>query len=101
MFVSSRTSQRLSDCNAAWRIWVLANGSILRYRRARCRCHCRKGLVVKALRAAGYRNVHAHVGFDARVEAGNTFWNFLGESRLVKLHDATAADFAPDYFQPK
>ena len=66
-----------------------------------CKKGYRTGLAVKALRAAGYRNVSAHEGFDAWVAAGNSYWNFLGESKLIRPQEATAADFAPDYYQPK
>lgn len=63
--------------------------------------YCKKGyrssLVVKTLRSIGYRNVTAHVGFDAWVMAGNSYSNHLGESKLVAAKPSTAADFKPDY----
>lgn len=49
-----------------------------------CASGNRTGHVVKALRALGYRNVRGHVGFNAWVDAGNAFENFLGEARMTQ-----------------
>jgi len=67
--------------------------------------YCKKGyraaLVVKSLKAAGYRNVSAHAGFDEWTSAGNRYANYLGESVLVEPAAISAANFMPDYFQSK
>ena len=49
-----------------------------------CASGNRTGHVVKALRALGYRNVRGHVGFNAWVDAGRPFVNFLGEARMTQ-----------------
>jgi phage shock protein E len=49
-----------------------------------CASGNRTGHVVKALRALGYRNVRGHVGFNAWVDAGHAFENFLGEARMTQ-----------------
>lgn len=67
--------------------------------------YCKKGyrasLVAKRLRNVGYTNVSVHAGFDEWALAGNTYVNYLGESKLVKLTTITAANFKPDYYLPK
>jgi rhodanese-related sulfurtransferase len=66
-----------------------------------CKAGYRTGLVVKSLRAIGYHNVSAHVGFDAWVQAGNTYVNHFGESGLLIPSETNAAAFKPDYYLPK
>jgi rhodanese-related sulfurtransferase len=66
-----------------------------------CKAGYRTGLVVKSLRAIGYHNVSAHVGFDAWVQAGNTYVNHFGESGLLIPSETNAAAFKPEYYLPK
>jgi rhodanese-related sulfurtransferase len=66
-----------------------------------CKKGNRSGLVVKALKQIGYRNVKAHEGFDAWVEAGYSFFNYLGEAKIVKLRPLNAASVAVDYYASK
>ena len=67
--------------------------------------YCKKGfrsaLVLKKLRDIGYSNVKVHAGFDSWTAAGNSYVNYLGESRLLKPAVKTSADFGPDYYQAK
>jgi len=67
--------------------------------------YCKKGyrssLVAKRLQDIGYNNVKVHVGFDDWAMAGNTYVNYLGESKLVRLAGKTSANFKPNYYLPK
>ncbi len=67
--------------------------------------YCKKGnrsaLVVKALQRVGYKNVKSHVGFDAWVEAGLSFHNFLGEARMLKLRPINSATNPVEYHSEK
>ena len=67
-----------------------------------CKQGNRTGLVVKALKAAGYTNVTGlKVGFDGWVEKGNTVENFLGEFRMVNPRKINAATFGVDLYENK
>jgi rhodanese-related sulfurtransferase len=61
----------------------------------------RSALAAKALKRMGYRNVKSHVGFEAWVEAGLPFHNFLGEARMIKLAKLNAATNPIDLYQDK
>jgi rhodanese-related sulfurtransferase len=67
--------------------------------------YCKKGnrsaLAVKELRRIGYQNVNAHVGFDAWVEAGLAFYNYLGEAKIVHLREMNAASYPVEYHAEK
>lgn len=67
--------------------------------------YCGKGnrsaLAVKALKRMGYSNVKSHVGFESWVEAGLSFYNFLGEAKMVKLAPINAATNPIDFYQEK
>lgn len=66
-----------------------------------CASRNRTGQVVKALRELGYRNVHAHVGFNAWVDAGNAFENFLGQARMTQRRQLQlSAPFSTHFDQP-
>ena len=77
----------------------------LSYKATEIILYCKKGyrasLVAKRLRDVGYNNVRVHAGFDEWALAGNTYVNYLGESKLIKLTAKTAANFKPDYYLPK
>ena len=67
-----------------------------------CKQGNRTGLVVKALKAAGYRNVTGlKVGLDGWVEQGNTVHNYLGEFKMVKPRPINAATFGVDLYENK
>jgi hypothetical protein len=66
-----------------------------------CAVGNRSGLVVKALKRMGYKNVRAHVGFNQWVEAGHSFFNLLGEARMVKLQKLQADLHPVDYYAEK
>ena len=66
-----------------------------------CKKGNRSGLAVKALRQMGYQNVRAHVGFDAWVEAGLSFYNYLGEAKIVHLREMNAASYPVEYYAEK
>ncbi len=66
-----------------------------------CKKGNRSGLAVKSLRQLGYQNVKAHVGFDAWVEAGLSFYNYLGEARMVHLREMNAASYPVEYHAAK
>jgi hypothetical protein len=53
------------------------------------------------LKRLGYRNVKSHVGFEAWVEAGLPFHNFLGEARMVTLRPINAATNPVDFHAEK
>jgi rhodanese-related sulfurtransferase len=61
----------------------------------------RSALVVKALKRLGYKNVRSHVGFNHWVAAGHSFFNLLGEAKMVKLQPLNAAMQPVDYYQDK
>jgi rhodanese-related sulfurtransferase len=61
----------------------------------------RSALAAKALKRMGYRNVRSHLGFEAWVEAGLPFHNFLGEARMIKLAKINAATTPIDLYQDK
>lgn len=66
-----------------------------------CKKGNRSGLAVKELRRLGYQNVKAHVGFDAWVEAGLSFYNYLGEAKMVHLREMNAASYPVEYHADK
>ncbi len=66
-----------------------------------CKKGNRSGLCVRALKRIGYRNVKAHAGFDAWVQAGLPFYNFLGEARMIELRPINSATNPVDLYQPK
>jgi phage shock protein E len=66
-----------------------------------CKGGNRSGLVVKALKRVGYKNVKAHAGFDKWAEAGLSFYNYLGEVKMVKLREINAATNPVDYYSDK
>jgi rhodanese-related sulfurtransferase len=67
-----------------------------------CKAGNRTGLVVKALKSAGYGNVFGlEGGFDEWVNQGNTVYNFLGEFKLVSLAKLNAASFWVNYYENK
>ena len=67
-----------------------------------CKKGNRAGLVVKALKRAGYINVVGlQGGFDEWTRQGNTVQNFLGEFKLVKLGEINASSWKVDLFQDK
>jgi rhodanese-related sulfurtransferase len=74
-----------------------ANAEIVVY----CKKGNRSGLVVKALRRMGYKNVKAHLGFDSWVQAGLSFYNYLGEARMIKLRDINSATNPVEYYSEK
>jgi hypothetical protein len=53
------------------------------------------------LKRIGYKNVKAHVGFDSWVEAGLSFYNFLGEAKMFKLREINSATNPVDYYSEK
>jgi phage shock protein E len=66
-----------------------------------CKGGNRSGLVVKALKRVGYKNVKAHVGFDKWAEAGLSFYNYLGEMKAVKLREINAATNPIEFYLDK
>jgi rhodanese-related sulfurtransferase len=69
---------------------------------AYCKVGHRSSLAVKTLRDAGYRNiVSLEGGFDEWAKQGNSFFNYLGELRLVKLQPRSADDPAIQFFEDK
>ncbi|MFH0822053.1 MAG: rhodanese-like domain-containing protein [Pseudomonadota bacterium] len=67
-----------------------------------CKAGNRTGLVTKALRSAGYRNVVGlEGGFDEWVQRGNTVHNFLGEFKMVKLAKINASSFRVEFYENK
>lgn len=65
-----------------------------------CKMGNRSGLLVKALKRMGYKNVKSHIGFDAWASAGLSFHNYLGELKLIKLRESGMAP-AIDYYSNK
>lgn len=65
-----------------------------------CASRNRTGHAVKALQALGYRNVRAHVGFNAWVDAGNPFENFLGEARMTQRRNLQLSAPFSRHFDP-
>lgn len=65
-----------------------------------CASRNRTGHAVKALRALGYRNVRAHVGFNAWVDAGNPFENFLGQATMTQRRQVQLAAPFNQHFDP-
>jgi rhodanese-related sulfurtransferase len=69
---------------------------------AYCKVGHRSSLAVKTLRDAGYRNiVNLEGGFDEWAKQGNSFFNYLGELRLVKLQPRSSDDPAIQFFEDK
>ena len=67
-----------------------------------CKQGNRTGLVIKALKAAGYTSVTGlKVGFDGWAEKGNPVQNFLGEFRMVQPNKINAASFGVDLYENK
>lgn len=67
-----------------------------------CKAGHRSGLVVKALRAVGYRHVVALAGgFDAWANQGNRVVNHLGEFKAVRLIERNASAHVVDFFEGK
>ncbi|MBF0510054.1 MAG: rhodanese-like domain-containing protein [Deltaproteobacteria bacterium] len=67
-----------------------------------CKAGNRTGLVVKALKSAGYKNVAGlDGGFDEWARQGNPVHNFLGEFKMVNPAKINAASFGVDYYQNK
>jgi rhodanese-related sulfurtransferase len=67
-----------------------------------CKKGNRTGLVVKALKAAGYTNVAGlDGGFDEWVRQGATVHNFLGEFKMIKPRKIDASSFGVDFYQEK
>jgi rhodanese-related sulfurtransferase len=67
-----------------------------------CKKGHRAGLVTKALKKAGYKNVASlEGGFDEWVRQGNTIHNTLGEFKMVKPANLNAASYAVDFYQNK
>ena len=67
-----------------------------------CKQGHRAGLVAKALKKAGYKNVVSFEGgFDEWAHQGNTVHNSLGEFKMVKPANLNAASFAVDFYQNK
>ena len=69
---------------------------------AYCKVGIRSSLAVKTLRDAGYRNVVSlEGGFDEWAKQGNSFFNYLGEVRLVKLIPRSSDDPAIKFYEDK
>ncbi len=67
-----------------------------------CKIGHRAGLVTKALKKAGYKNVVSlDGGLDGWVRQGNTVHNGLGEFKMVKPAILNAASYAVDFYQSK
>jgi rhodanese-related sulfurtransferase len=67
-----------------------------------CKAGNRTGLVVKALRNAGYRNVVGlGGGFDAWASQNRTVHNYLGAFKLVRLVPRNAGSLEVDFFADK
>lgn len=66
-----------------------------------CKVGNRSALVVKALQAVGYSNVQSHAGFDSWVADGNSYYNYLGESKIHQPRKLTAATRPVEYYQDK
>ncbi len=67
-----------------------------------CKKGNRTGLVVKALKRAGYVNVVGlEGGFDEWTRQGNAVCNFLGELKLVKPNEMNASSWKVDYYRKK
>jgi rhodanese-related sulfurtransferase len=67
-----------------------------------CKVGNRTGLVVKALKNAGYRNVVGlEGGFDEWARQGNSVHNYLGEFKLVSLTKRDASMPTLDFYQDK
>ncbi|MBF0552322.1 MAG: rhodanese-like domain-containing protein [Deltaproteobacteria bacterium] len=67
-----------------------------------CKAGNRTGLVVKALKSAGYKNVAGlDGGFDEWAQQGNSVYNFLVEFKMVNPAKINAASFVVDYYQNK
>lgn len=67
-----------------------------------CKGGNRTGLVVKALKSAGYKNVVGlGGGFDEWASHGNSVYNFLGEFKMVKPATINAGTFKADFYQDK
>jgi rhodanese-related sulfurtransferase len=67
-----------------------------------CKAGNRTGLVVKALRNAGYRNVVGlDRGFDAWASEHRTVYNFLGAFKLVRPAPRNAGSIDIDFFADK
>lgn len=67
-----------------------------------CKQGNRTGLVIKALRKAGYVNVAGlEGGFDEWVHRGNTVHNFLGEFKMVNPVKINASSFGVELYRDK
>jgi rhodanese-related sulfurtransferase len=67
-----------------------------------CKKGHRAGLVTKALKKAGYKNVVSlEGGLDEWVHKGNTVHNSLGEFKMVKPANLNAASYAVDFYRNK
>lgn len=67
-----------------------------------CKAGNRTGLVVKALKNAGYTNVAGlKGGFDEWAQQGNPVYNFLGEFKAVNLATINGGTFKMDYYSNK
>lgn len=67
-----------------------------------CKQGNRTGLVVKALKSAGYKNVVGlDGGFDEWVHQGNAVHNFLGEFKMVNPSKINASSFAVELYGNK
>lgn len=67
-----------------------------------CKQGNRTGLVIKALRKAGYVNVAGlEGGFDEWVQRGNTVHNFLGEFKMVNPVKINASSFGVELYLDK
>jgi rhodanese-related sulfurtransferase len=67
-----------------------------------CKMGHRAGLVSKALKKAGYKNVVSlEGGFDEWARQGNSVHNSLGEFKMVKPANLNAASYPVDFYQNK
>ncbi len=66
-----------------------------------CKIGNRSGLVAKSLKRLGYKNVKSHVGFDKWVEAGFSFYNFLGEAKMIRLRAINSATNPIEFYEEK
>jgi rhodanese-related sulfurtransferase len=67
-----------------------------------CKSANRTALAVKSLKEAGYRNVSGlQGGFDDWAKQGNSFYNYLGELKLIVLTPRDASDPALDFYRDK
>jgi rhodanese-related sulfurtransferase len=67
-----------------------------------CKVGNRTALAARSLRSAGYRNVTGlEGGFDEWARQGNSFYNYLGELKLVSLFPRDSSTPVIDFYEDK